>query len=303
MEVDISKITVTYPSDTLIQWDVTPDDGVSGDYVFEVERSGSPEGPWTLLTTLFNTIFFSDCYTDVLDSSEDEEDESINALALDREIYYRVKATDPAGTVAYSQPVNLDGLKTPTYSEGIVGIGAKVTDDQQREPTPLHGIVTRPKKNTRLRLLRRKILRDQYITFRQLNGTEVKVLKRRHFGTNCTSCKDTLTRELVAYKCTTCYGTGWTGGFYTPITAYALIQPVGTQKDVSEVGNTSLRRTSIRMLSYPKVEEGDVIVETYSNRRWLIQNVEHTEVHRLVVHQELVANELSRDSVEYLKSV
>lgn len=304
MEVNISKISPTYPSYVRLQWDVEPDSGVSGSYVFEVERAGSPGGPWLSLTgPLLDTIFFEDDYIALADKSTTSTSEAINLLALDKEIYYRVKATDPVGTIAYSPTVDLSGLTPPVYSEGKVGLGPTVTDAAQRESLPHTGIVIRPPMRKRLRLLRRKIMRDQYIGFRFLNGLEAKVLKRRHFGTHCPICKDPLTDEILIYKCVNCYGTGWVGGFYTPIATYMHIQPAAVQTDTTPVGNTAQVVTNIRLLSYPKVEKGDVLVEVNTNRRWIVNEMRPSEVHRIIVHQDTLVDELSRDSIEYLVSV
>jgi hypothetical protein len=305
MQVSISKITPIYPSEVFLQWDIDPDAGVSGSYTFIVERSGSPEGPWTDISGLLtDAVFYSDMdyctLPDVPPTDGSVKTEAINLHSLSREVYYRVKATDPVGTTGYSAPINLDGLTPPTVTEGTVGLGTLITTDEQRETTPYTGIATRPRTRQRIRLLRRKVLRDQYIQFKQLNGIDVKILKRRHFGQHCTACKDPFTYEIVIYKCTDCYGTGFIGGFFNPIGAFARFIPAAVQGDISDAGNVSILKTNVLTLSYPKIEKGDVVIEAYSNRRWLVESVYPTEMHRIVVNQRLTASELSRDSIEYL---
>ena len=295
MRVLLSRITPTYPGEVVIQWDVEPDAGVSGSYIFHVERSGSPEGPWTDISgPLLDTISYQDCVGD--DSVNTEE---VNFLALNKEVYYRVRGIDPVSTEDYSEATSLDGVSGFVVTTGITGMGLTISDAEQNQVSPEIGVAVRPKNNRRKRLLRRKILRDQYLGLRHFNGVDAKVLKRRHFGTRCTDCSDSLTDHIVIYNCSTCYGTGWVGGFFTPITTYVKMSPAPTRVDATELGNTTQRETKLQMLSYPKIENGDLIVELDMNRRWLVSHVAPTEVHRILTKQTASVNELARNSIEY----
>jgi len=295
MRVLVSKISPTFPRSVNVQWDVEPDAGVSGDYIFHVERAGSPGGPWTDISgPLLDTISYKD---DLTDSSLNTED--VNISALNRELYYRVRAIDPVSTEDYSEPVNLEGVSSVTISTGITGMGLTVSDSEQQQINPNIAISVRPKTDRRKRLLRRKLLRDQYIALRHFNGVDARIAKRRHFGTRCPTCADTLTSQSLIYNCTTCYGTGWTGGFFTPLSTFVKISPAATREDVTELGNTSQRSTTLQTISYPKLEPGDLVIEVDMNRRWLVTHVAPTEVHRIVTKQTASINELARGSIEY----
>lgn len=295
MQVLVSKITPVYPTSVHIQWDVTPDPGVSGAYVFTVEKSGSPGGSWVDTSgPLQDTIFYTDDLT-----SNANNTQQVNILPLNRELYYRVKCIAPNSVVDYSSPVSLDGVASIDVSTGVQRMGTLVTDPEQIQRSPHIGVATRPSMDTRKRLLRRKILRDQYISLRHLSGISVKILKRKHFGVRCTVCSDPLTEHVLVTKCATCYGTGWVGGFYTPIPAFAKIAPAATAEDSSEVGNTTLRRSTLQFIAYPKLEKGDIIVEDSLQSRWLVDQVNPLEVHRTTVLQMAAINELARSSVEY----
>lgn len=273
MQLTITKISPVYPRAVYLQWDVVPDNGVTGVYTFLIERSGSPEGPWTTVTTLTNAVNYTDSY-EVPDSSSDEA----NLLSQQRSIYYRVTCTDPRNTVVTTLPVDLDGQNA---------------NDQAQERTGLVGL------KKRKFLLRRKILRDENIAFQALNGIEIKVLKRKHFGVRCTECYDPMTRAIVKSNCKTCYGTSWVGGYFSPIGTFGRVGPSPMQTQLTNEGKTEVNYTQLTLLDYPKVEEGDVLVEVGGNHRWYVRTVNPTEIKRLVVHQRVSVVELPKGAPEY----
>jgi len=299
MRVSISKISPAYPCGVGIQWDVEPDQGVSGNYIFHVDRAGSPEGPWTAASgPLRNTIAYTDDYSVTADNPD-----AVNVIPLSREVYFRVRAIAPNGIEDTSESVNLDGLVTHTTTSGIVGMGTTISDADQIQRNPDVRVALRPKNDQRKRLLRRKILRDQYLGLKFLSGITVKVLKRKHFGTRCPDCLDSLTEYSVVYQCITCYGTGWVDGYFTPIETLVSMGPEAVQEEATDTGNTTLASTSMRLLAYPKVTKGDIIVETDINKRWIVDRISPSELHRILVHQDVVVNELARHSIEYYLSV
>lgn len=273
LKVEINKVTPLYPRAVFVQWKVTPDNAVTGTYSFSVERSGSPEGPWTQVATLQDSVSVTDSF-----ETPDKTSDETNLLSLQRSIYYRVTATDPRNTVAVSLPVDLDGL--------IAGD----TKQQDRAPDP---------HRRRQILLRRKILRDETVAFRALNGIQLKVLKRKHFGTRCTVCYDKLTRATVRSQCPICYGTSWVGGYFAPISTLGRLAPSPTQTSLTSEGKSDINTTQLTLLNYPKVERDDVIAELNGNTRWLVQQVAPTELKRVVVHQRVFVVELPRGSPEY----
>lgn len=306
MKVDITRITPKYPAGVYVQWDVDPDNGVSGTYIFILERSGSPEGPWRQIAgPLANTISYTEDFTVYNDDSplDDSISDEANLKSFQREIYYRVIATAPDGVTAVSPVVDLDGTPAVAVNSPIPAVGITVETPARNygKISPVQNTETSPRyPHRRLILFRRKILREQYILLSKLNGVAVKVLKRRYFGKRCPDCSDTLTRSTFKYTCNTCYGTGWEGGFFDSIDTFANFRPAPVSRGTGETGIIETVKTNVTMLSYPRVEIGDVIVELDTNRRWKIESSSPTELRRMILHQRLVVTELGRDSVEYL---
>ena len=152
----------------------------------------------------------------------------------------------------------------------------------------------------RLRLLRRKILRDEYIRLRRLAGMEFWLLKRRHFGVRCTDCYDPATREVTRSRCLVCYGTSWTGGYFTPVAILGGSQHASqVQSDISPQTKDDVHTRRIELLDFPRVDEGDLLVEKAHNRRFLVRQRYYTSLKTVTVHQTVTASELERQAVEY----
>lgn len=292
MRAIITRISPGFPSQVALQWDLE-DVTEIGVFQFAVERSGSPGGPWTVIETDLDDTYL---YTDPL------TDEKANVLSLGRDIYYRVEATPPsgAGNAVYSVIVNLDGQAETTTNAPIPGIGYTVDDEAQLEVSPATGQFKRPTLAGRKRLLRRKILRDETVALKKANGIEFLLLKRRHFGTRCTAgCYDPATKEVMVTRCSTCYGTSWEGGYYTPITLLGRRLASQVQTSTGQQTKDDVDMTRVQVLDFPRIDEGDLLVEKLHNRRFLVKQRYFTTLKTIPVHQTLTVSELNRQAVEY----
>lgn len=278
-----------------IQWDLE-EVTESGSFTFDVERSGSTEGPWTTVGTGLADVY---TYDDPL------SDEEANTLSLSRDIYYRVKVTPPSGAVNafYSPVVNLDGQAETEIVGPRPIIGYQVLDPAQHEVDPRTQATKRPRIERRLFLLRRKILRDEYVRLKKLVGIEFYLLKRRHFGTRCTNCYDPYTREVTISHCSECYGTSWIGGYFNPVEILGAPQESQVQSDLSPQTKDDIRMSQIQLLDFPRIDEGDLLIEKAHNRRFLVKRRYYTTLKRISVHQTVSVSELERQAKEYMVSV
>ena len=294
MRIVITQITPTYPSKVGLQW-VLEGKNVVGVFSFDVERSGSPGGPWTkVATALLDTYLWEDPLTD----------ESANILSLGRDIYYRLYVDPPgSGESKYSDIVNLDGQAESAVVGPNPVIGYKKDTDSQYEKPPTTNIAPRPSANGRRRLLRRKILRDEYILMKKLVGMEYYLLKRRHFGTRCTACYDRITRESVKSNCSTCYGTSWVDGYFDPVEMLGRRATSPVRAEMTPQAKMEVNPTQIQFMDFPRIDEEDIIVEKANNRRFLVKNRSFTSLKSIPVHQTVSVSELERNAVEYSISV
>jgi len=297
VRVLITKVTPWHPALVRLQWELE-EVGESGDFTFEVERSGSPAGPWT---TIVEDLVDTYTYDDTLNDAE-----AANTLSLIRDIYYRIRAIPPSGepNAAYSPVMNLDGLTEHVMMPTEPGNPERPVPAATFEQPPLTNLYARPtsSEDTRRRLLKRALMRNMYLMLKRLNGVEFTLLKRRHFGTRCTVCYDTLTRTIMVSHCDTCYGTSWVGGYYTPIPIYARIvrgSNSNVQTGLTQHGKDDVDVVQIQTLDFPKIDEGDIMVAKYQNRRFLVKQRYNTSLKNIMVHQTLTASELSRVAPEY----
>ena len=263
LSVEITRIMPLYPNGVFLQWDLT-NPTEAGTYTFNVFRGAGNAGPWEpLLVSAANVMN----YVDKLATSQPSSPVTVtpNLLSTSRSLLYRVTATPPSGD---SNTV-----------EAVSQIEPKLTGRQ--------------------RLIRRKMIRDESVLLRKINGTEVALLKRMHWGPRCLSCFDKYSKEVVRANCTSCYGTGFLPGYHLPIVTMARRGTGPIQTSITPQGKSDQAGNPITMLDTPDVEAGDVLVFLRENKRFLVQQQIQTELQTVSVHQKLMVVEIPRSSIEY----
>lgn len=263
-KVAITRTTPLFPDGVFVQWAIASDE--DGAHYIDVERSGGPAGPWEgLVTGLRDAYNYHDDLTRQPATQPSGGRTELNQLTLARAIYYRVTAMPPSG-VAFSS-----------------------------EPT-----LVEPHLDQRNKLLKRKILRDQAVGYRRLNGIPIIVLKRRRWGDRCPVCYDVVTKQATIEHCTSCYSTSFVGGYWAPILIRGRREATAVDINLTSHGDTDTVQASFNLLDYPMVEYKDVLVDLVRNDRYEVQRVHETELQSVPVHQKVVASCLSRSSIEYL---
>lgn len=264
--VTITRTTPLFPSAVFIQWDVVPGEDAIGEFLVDVSRAGSPDGPWEAIgIALRDAYSFLDQYFN-LPPPEDPgaEHAGLNFFSLSREVYYKIVVTPDTG------------------------------DAFESAPTPIE-----PGLDKRTRLLKRKMLRDAGLGFRKLNGIPLAILKRRHWGPRCTYCYDATLREATLEHCPVCFGTAFKGGYWAPVIVCGRRTPAPVQTQLTGHGDSDAKVLSFLILDYPHLEYKDVVVDLRRNDRYLVQVATRTELRGVPVHQTLSASELGRNAVEY----
>lgn len=294
MDVKILHILPEYPAKIHIQWALDdPDPLRTSGVLFEVLRSGSPRGPWESRAGALSGIYHTDEFKD---GADDETEE--NLLALNREVWYKVRAYLSDSTVLESRPVDNYGT-LPTEFKHVDGVGLVASRDQHMaDPqtifSPRAGVARR------LQLIQRSIQRKAIIAIQFFSGVSVAVLKRRHFGVRCTHCFDQAVKMVTLSNCKNCYGTGWEGGYFDPILSYARVMdsPADIQSESSS--KTMIVQSQIELLDFPRLEKGDIIVEVDNNKRWIVHSMGERVLRRQRISQHATCRELERSASEYL---
>jgi hypothetical protein len=261
LQIHIRRTLPLSPLGVFLQWDLS-DTTESGTYLFDVYRGGSPEGPFTtLITSAANIYNYHDIFPTV--SSSPYQTAEINQLSMVRGVFYKVVVTSPSAKVA----------------SVVSGVWTNLSGKQYH--------------------LKRKILRDETIMLKKLNGTKVAVLKRMHWGPRCTQCYDQYTRAATRGNCTTCFGTTFIPGYFSPIVTFARRSPVGVDVTTGEHGKVEATTAKVMLLDVPQVEPDDVLVFLGDNRRFVVNKVQPTELLLRTIHQSLVVTELPTSGIEF----
>jgi hypothetical protein len=169
-------------------------------------------------------------------SAQDNEHRLFGKTA---DLHYRVQLTTGAGNVYYSDPVSvLNGLDKRDW------------------------------------LIVREMIRKERLRFMKQAGQAGYLLKALRYGPPCPSCTDPVTGEITNGHCSTCYGTGFAGGYFPPFDTYAVLEPVQTREALNPQTNMSAPvAIPARMLAEPQVYSLDVFVAKSADRRYYVHPV------------------------------
>ncbi len=148
----------------------------------------------------------------------------------------------------------------------------------------------------------KNILRQEYERLIDI-GVSGWLLRRRHWGTVCASCKDfDLEHQVSKPNCFTCYGTGIVDGYYNAYPYY--IEFLGGSKSQIElkppfgVEDTILRQG--RCVSYPLISSFDIWVAANTDTRYIIRTVQTiAELKERPVIYTVALNEIPAGQIEY----
>lgn len=268
-EARITRTTALYPTAVFVQWDVKSEE--SGDFFVDVARSESPLGPWEVIATgLRDAYQFLDNRFNEPPPATHAGREPVNLFALSRAIYYQLTVVPPSG----------------------------FANTFKSEPTPVE-----PGLDTRTRLLKRKILHDEAVGYKNLNGIPLAVLKRRRWGDRCPKCYDPVTKQATLEHCPACFGTAFLGGYWAPVFIRGRREAAAIETNMTSSGDSDRKLNDINVLDYPLIEYKDIVVDLVRNDRYQVQRTHQTELKSVTVHQKVTSSLLARNSVEYSLAV
>lgn len=265
MQLDILTIAMTYRKIVGVQWGyIDPDAAtITGDVTYTLYRSGSPNGPWDVVAASIDTTVFED----TLDSGVSEK----NILDARREIWYKV-AMYVDGVLHIESPPCDDEGNVAVRVEHVQAIGL-VGKHRETSVQNRNVFMRSPAQSRRHVYVQRLVTRRSLIALHRFNGTQLTLFKRRWWGPFCETCLDPVTRTVLMAECPECYGTGRSGGYYTPIEFLGKLDTQPPQTDVTEQGQTRVTQAVVQSIQYPKVAKGDVIYTHDSGRFWEIVQI------------------------------
>jgi hypothetical protein len=207
-----------------------------------------------------STESFSDYRLSVLQAQAPESDLSLYDVLT--------SGIDPS-TTAYYEDTSVSGI-TDKYVDyfyriivsGMSGQGIYVSDP--------YGINVEEDKYAR------EIERRRALVLNLHSGQTFYVFKRRAYGTVCPVCYEPTLQRTTRSDCTTCYGTGYLNGYYSPIPARGQFNERPTREIHQLFSSWQDQDAVLYMKSNPPLNPKDVVVDRLF-RRWLVQNVGATQ--------------------------
>lgn len=146
-------------------------------------------------------------------------------------------------------------------------------------------------------LIASAVMYEEDMYFREYAGRRCWLFNAKTFGPRC-SCFDITVGRLMRSGHLPCFGTGFLGGYMSPIEVWPQIDPNPKSSEASSLQEKQQNDTAARMISFPPVNPNDILVES-DNRRWRVIKVTPTQRLRAVVRQELQLHEIPRGDIEY----
>jgi hypothetical protein len=122
----------------------------------------------------------------------------------------------------------------------------------------------------------REIARQHRLRLSIQGGSRGFLLKRRRQGPRCTVCVDPATRDTTNSRCPTCYGTGFTGGYYPPVpSVFADLTPgpADERLNAGPTGRSRVQGAQGFVLATPMLSSGDVWVDGVTDERYYIDTI------------------------------
>ena len=117
------------------------------------------------------------------------------------------------------------------------------------------------------------IINKHKLALRKFSGVICKLLIRKNSGFRCSVCWDPIKRRKTVSSCDNCYGTGFEGGFFNPISIYVDFQPSAEVVEWVDFGKLEPNETISLTSNTPLLTPGDVIVRVKDNQRWIINDI------------------------------
>lgn len=147
-----------------------------------------------------------------------------------------------------------------------------------------------------------EILRRKSLVINKYSGRDLKILKRRTFGTHCTVCWDSTLMRIKYGDCETCHGTGWLDGYFAAMSVKGMLNPNPVLNQITMYGEWRPSDSLLTILNHPPLTVRDVIVDE-KGQRWAVRAVRKVERLGFAIEQQAQLSLISFDDKVYKVSV
>lgn len=186
-----------------------------------------------------------------------------------------------------------DSLNLEDHKNRNIYYKLKVTDIRTNESIMVGPTAQLPEPD----LIAMEVIRQEDMLFRNFIGRRCYVFPRKTFGQICICVQPQQMRGQIS-NCKTCYGTLYLGGFNSPTACYIQFDPNSRSTQLTPAINHSINMTTCRLIAFPPLNTGDMIVDP-ENHRWRVTQVQVTRRLSYDLHQECQVKEILRGDIEY----
>ena len=144
-----------------------------------------------------------------------------------------------------------------------------------------------------------EIQRREYWLLSRFAGISSYLFRRKNYGQRCTTCWNPITEQVTRDNCPNCIGTGFEGGYWTPVNIFLQYDPTPNNLVKDYVGQDEENVITAWTISMPDIRLGDILIRQNSWEGYEITKIQTTELQGNVVRQILTLTQLSKGAVEF----
>lgn len=128
-------------------------------------------------------------------------------------------------------------------------------------------------------LIANRIIKKEMLLLRKRSGQDGVLLKRRAFGLPCPKCLDPATGEPTNSHCDVCFGTGFEGGYYAPLSCWVATEPNVWTSKVGQLGHEIELVEQVRALASPPPCPNDIWISDKTGQCFRVGSAVATLAH------------------------
>lgn len=152
-------------------------------------------------------------------------------------------------------------------------------------------------------LVWREIVRRETLGLNKFTGINGFLLRKIVQGAKCTTCLDEVTGEPSMSNCPTCFGTGYLGGYHTPMPLrgdWTSSPPASSETKQEGTGIVDSHVAVVHALPFPLAKFGDVWVDIATNIRYYVAKpTEENQYRGVPTSQEITVSRLPVSDAAY----
>ena len=155
------------------------------------------------------------------------------------------------------------------------------------------------RQNDWVQLRSNEIQRREFLLLSRFSGIKSYLFKRKAYGQRCPECWSYETEKVTKDNCTTCFGTSFTGGYFSPAATFIQYDATPDSNSKTYFGKFEQNQIQGWTISFPEMRPDDIIFRVGDWSMYRIDGVQATEMQGKPVRQIMKLTQLSKGDIEY----